>query len=60
MKLRHKKLTLVKSSVLEAYEKGTTLRELAHIYEVSPGTVRNFLISEDVPMRKRGRKKKEV
>lgn len=54
-----KKLASVRQLVLTGYDQGATLRELSKIYEVAPGTVRNFLISNGVNLRSRGRRSKE-
>lgn len=37
---------------------GLTIRELAEIHAVSPGTIRNILKREGVVLRKRGRRPK--
>ncbi len=55
-----KKLAGVIPLVVEGYQNGSTLRELAKIYEVAPGTIRNLLMSEDVDLRARGRKQNPV
>lgn len=54
-----KKLDKVTPQIIEAYTNGTTLEALADLYEVSTGTVRNLLVSNEVPRRRRGRRKKE-
>jgi hypothetical protein len=53
-----KKLAAVIPNVVEGYKNGATLSELAHIYEVAKGTVRNLLLSQGVELRSRGRRKK--
>lgn len=55
-----KKLATVIPNVVEGYNNGATLRELAHIYEVAPGTIRNLLLSQGAELRPRGRRKKAV
>ena len=57
MRLRNK-LSTVHEPVIEAYRNGATIRAIADIYNVSPGTVRNLLIEEGETMRSRGRRKK--
>lgn len=57
---RTKMLDLVEAQVIEGYRNGLTLRELAKTYEVSAGTVRNLLITGNVPLRARGRRKVHV
>jgi len=52
------KLATVHEPVIEAYRNGATLRAIADVYDVSPGTVRNLLIAEGEIMRSRGRRKK--
>jgi intein-encoded DNA endonuclease-like protein len=54
-----KKLALVMNLVVEGYKNGATLRELATIYECAPGTIRNLLLTNNVDLRKRGRRKKD-
>lgn len=56
---RSKLLTLVESQVIEGYKNGMDLRELAALYDCSPGTIRNALIDNDIPLRPRGRKRKQ-
>ncbi len=53
-----KKLATVITLVIEGYNNGSTLRELAGIYEVAPGTIRNLLLSHDIDLRSPGRRKK--
>lgn len=55
-----KKLALVKREVIEGYQNGMTLEELAKMNDCSVGTVRNVLIEENVPRRKAGRRKEVV
>jgi transposase-like protein len=52
-----KKLAASKDQVKEAYTNGATLRDIAELYDVSSGTVRNLLIELGVELRSRGRKK---
>ncbi len=51
------KLVAVQEVIREAYENGATLREIAEVHAVSPGTVRNSLRELGVEMRNRGRRK---
>jgi transposase len=54
---------LVKESpqILEAYRNGSNIRTIAELYHVSAGTIRNILVRNGEPLRKRGRRpKKEV
>lgn len=53
-----KKLAAVIPNVVEGYNNGATLCELAHIYEVAKGTIRNLLLDQGVELRSRGRRKK--
>ena len=46
-------------SVKEAYMRGATLKEIADVYNCSPGTVRICLKKNDVPLRRPGRRRKE-
>ena len=57
---RRKVLDLVESQVIEGYRNGLTLRDLAKMYEVSAGTVRNLLVGASVPLRTRGLKRNQV
>jgi hypothetical protein len=52
-----KKLASVIPLVVEGYENGATLRELAGLYEVAPGTIRNLLLAQGKNLRSRGRKR---
>jgi len=52
-------LLSLKGYIIEAYNLGTSLREIAKAYESSPGSIRNLLIEEGITMRKVGRPKKE-
>ena len=60
MSTRRKMLDLVEAQVVEGYRNGSTLRELAKVYEVSAGTVRNLLKESGVPMRTRGRRRVQI
>ena len=51
-----RKLDLHADRVIQAYQGGMTLREIADIYEVSPMTVCNFLKKREVARRRRGPK----
>jgi len=53
------KLATAHDQVVEAYRNGATLRQIGEVHGVSPGTVRNLLRELDVPMRDRGRRKKQ-
>lgn len=52
------KLVTAKTEVVEGYKNGLTIRQLGEIHKVSPGTIRNCLISNGVTLRRRGRKGK--
>jgi transposase len=52
------KLSTVRPQVQEAYRNGATLRQIAEVYGVSAGTVRNVLVEMGELMRARGRRKK--
>ena len=53
------RLEVVKDQIIYAYvEKGQTLRELARFHECSAGSIKNFLDFHKVPLRSRGRKRK--
>jgi transposase-like protein len=51
-------LAPVKEQVIEAYNNGATLRQIAEVHGVSSGTVRNCLRESSVDLRPRGRRKK--
>lgn len=53
------KLAAIREVVCEAYRNGATLREIAEVHGVSPGTVRNALKEMGVEMRSRGRRSAE-
>jgi len=53
-----KKLADIKTELVEAYENGHTVRQIARIYEVAPGTVRNRLLEAGAKLRPTGRRKK--
>ena len=57
MRKRQCKLTSVQEFIVTGYRNGSTLRELAHIYNVSPNTVKNFLQAKGESLRSPGRKK---
>jgi len=52
---KRRKLATSKDLVVEAYENGATLRQIAEVHGVSMGTVRNLLITEGKKLRKTGR-----
>ena len=52
---RVKKLDHVRDQVLKAYENYLGITAIAELFTVSPVTVRSFLISEGVQLRKKGR-----
>jgi len=52
------KLVNVENMIVEGYENSMTLRELADLHGVAPGTIRNLLVSRGVKMRDRGRRHK--
>jgi len=52
---KRRKLTTSKDLVVEAYENGATLRQIAEVHGVSTGTVRNLLITEGKKLRPKGR-----
>ncbi len=54
-----KKLQDVRGLIVEAYGNGVTIRELAHVYNVAPGTIRTRLLEAGITLRSRGRRKKE-
>ena len=54
-----KKAQAIKPLLAEGYQSGLTLRQLAFIYEISPGTVRTRLAEMGIKLRGPGRRKKE-
>lgn len=52
------KLAKVREEVLTSYANKMSLRDIADLHAVNPGTVRNFLKREGVEIRSRGRLKK--
>lgn len=48
----------VQEYILEGYNNGMTLTELAVAYNISISTVRNVLVRNNVPRRKKGPNKK--
>lgn len=57
---KKKHLLQMKDNIILAYTWGNlSLREVAKIYETSPGSIRALLIEEGIKMRERGRRKKE-
>ena len=64
-KLSHKRQVLLqhKDAMVNAYNKGGSLRDLALWYDTSIYSVRSILLEEGVPLKPRGRqtqKKQEV
>lgn len=55
-----RKLAIAESIVVEGYNNGMTMRELAITHNCSIGTVRNVLKARGVQARRRGRVKKEA
>jgi transposase len=53
-----RKLLKETPQILEAYRNGSTIREIAEVYKVSTGTIRNILNRNDEPLRPRGRRPK--
>ena len=45
------KLAASREQVREAYRNGATLRQIAEVYDASPGTVRNVLLEMGEMMR---------
>lgn len=54
-----KKLLFDEQLIVDAYNNGLTLREIGDFHKVSYITVRRVLMEKGIPMRPRGRKKKE-
>lgn len=52
---KRRKLATSKDQVVQAYENGATLRQIAEVHGVSMGTVRNLLITEGKTLRPTGR-----
>lgn len=44
-------------AIVKAYKKGDSLTILAERYEVSPSTIRSYLMEEGVTLRPKGRQK---
>ena len=57
-RLTRKKLMDLREVILEAYASGSTLRELAEIYNCTPGTVWRRLHEWGAPIRPKGPRKK--
>lgn len=57
---KNDKVRLVRAQVVDGYNQGATLRQLASVYNVSPVTIRNVLKVSGVTLRKRGRLKKLI
>lgn len=53
---RVRKLTAFEPIIIEGYLNGTSIDDLATVHGASPGTVRNILIRNGVPIRTQGRK----
>lgn len=56
-RMRTTKLAQFRQEINDAYTAGATLSDLANLYNVSTGTVRNELISQGIERRARGRRK---
>lgn len=54
-----RKLTKEAPLVIHAYQQGKDLRSVAQAFGVSAGTVRNLLKRHNIPLRGRGRRKKQ-
>jgi hypothetical protein len=57
MRTFKRKLASVKGYIIEGYTYGSTLRDLAITYDVSPGTIRNLLIDNGISLRSPGRRR---
>lgn len=55
-RITKRKLNHLTDIVIAAYSSGLTLQKIAKQHGVAQNTVRNLLIREGVPLRKRGRK----
>jgi hypothetical protein len=53
---RPRKLTIDEPHVTAGYQSGMNLRELASLFNTSPGTIRATLLRNNVSLRHRGRK----
>ena len=60
MAAKVKKLDLVREQVITAYSNGSSLNELAKLYNVSKGTIRNLIVTQQTGLRKQGRPKSTV
>jgi DNA-directed RNA polymerase specialized sigma24 family protein len=56
-RMRTTRLAQFRQEVADAYLAGATLADIANLYNVSTGTVRNELISQGITRRARGRRK---
>jgi len=54
MHLNRNKLIDSKQLIINAYNNGSTLRDLAVVYECSVGTIRNLLLKEKIVLRPKG------
>lgn len=52
--MRQRKLNVERPIIVESYNNGMTLRELADFHKVSPTTIRRLLVEEGVSIRRRG------
>ena len=52
-------LLQVKDNIIEAYQKGGSLKQVASWYKVSPNAIRTILVEEGVQLKPRGRQKKD-
>ena len=55
-----RKLVKETPQIIEAYRNGSNIRDIASLYHVSAGTIRNILVRNGEPLRKRGRRPKPV
>ena len=56
---RVRKLEAIKDVIVSSYNLGASIDLIASTHNVSPGTIRNILIRQGVPLRKQGRKPKD-
>jgi len=56
---RVRKLESIKDVIVASYNLGTSIDLIASTHNVSPGTIRNILIRQNVPLRKQGRRPKD-
>ena len=56
---RVRKLEALKDLIVASYNMGTSIDLIASTHNVSPGTIRNILIRQNVALRKQGRRPKD-